>query len=199
MWVQVPVEGKQFHSCKLFPLIFLSLWQKFMESCPSVAQIYRIVQVLHNVWGKDPKERSLVVWMGTWSVLRKSSGDSQLDPALGVVLINTLVFFTLSETWALNGLWQFQLLISEPPRLDRTFQIWAPIVCWITRRQAAGRLCTVFHINEEKTTTICYQLPAATKASPLFPLDLQVTSCPNVVKMYWISLGRNFPQDFPSS
>ena len=43
-----------------------------MESCPSVAQIYRIVQVLHNIWGKDPRERSLVVWVGTWSVLKNS-------------------------------------------------------------------------------------------------------------------------------
>ena len=45
-------------------------------------------------------QRKEVSWCG-WGpgqFFRKSSGDSQLDPALGVVLINTLVFFTLSET-----------------------------------------------------------------------------------------------------
>lgn len=52
----VPVEGKQFHSYKLFPVIFLSLWQKFMEVVQVLHKFVELLFMLHNIWGKDPKE-----------------------------------------------------------------------------------------------------------------------------------------------
>ena len=47
---------------KLFPLIFLSLWQKFMESCPSVAQFVELFKCCTTSGEKI--QRREVSWCG---------------------------------------------------------------------------------------------------------------------------------------
>lgn len=103
-----------------------------------------------------------------------------------------LVCFTLSEIWALNGLCHLQFLISEPPRLDRTFSdLKSPGLLNYLRAGSTEPLQS-FPYKWGKTTTLL--LPAATKTSPLSPLDLQFTSCPNVVKMFRISWVQISPK-----